>query len=319
MALREQVFAGLRAFVNNMAALPAIFLFGVEKEKKNDLPGGIFGDICQVKYAGKSYAAQSFGVEWRDDLEQRLLQECNVWSKIRHPNIVQFIGLWRRKSSNSFPVIVTEKIQCSLRSLMDSDDGISKVNLLSVFGDVALGLWYLHVQSPPIVHGGIVPENVLLQFSSCGHCSRLQLQVAKITNVGMAKVMELDHSHGGEQKSACLPFISLEARNDNPLYKPSCDVFAFGSLIWCSAVTHNLLEQPKMSEDPVAIQEQLKELKNNLKVSLEECENLKSWVGKCWRKVPNERPTIEQISEYLQSMNAQTDKVSHLLALIWSI
>ena len=296
-----------------MATPSTITLLGVEQQEEIQLQEGIFGDICQVKYVGKSYAAQRFRAAWCNDLEQRLLQECNVWSNIRHPNIVQFIGLWRRESANSFPEIVTEKIQHSLRSLMDSNGGISKINLLSVFRDVALGIWYLHIQSPPIVHGGIMPENVLLQ--SCGqYCC---LQAAKITNVGVAKVMKVaNYSHSGEQKSANSPFIPPEARNENLLYEPSFDVFAFGSLIWYSAVTHSLPDKPEMSEDPVTKQKQLEKLQKNLSVSLEDCENLRSYVGKCWENISNKRPTIEHISNCFQSMNVQTDEVSQFNNLL---
>ena len=282
----------------------------VEQESGTQLGEGIFGKICAVKYAGKSYVAQAFRVDWRHDLEQSLLQECHVWSIVRHPNIVQFIGVWRRESGNSFPEIVTEKVQLSLRSFMDRHnfDDISKLDLLSVFGDVSLGLWYLHVQSPPIVHCGIVPDNVLLQFSSCSHC-RFCLQTTKITNVGVAKVIKLNN-YSSQQISAYLPFIPPEGRNDNPQYEPSFDIFAFGALLWYSAFTQGRLpeQHTEMSENLVTMGQQLKDLQNILKVSPEDDKNLKSLVASCCNKVPSERPKIVQVSESI--LKLQNAKVS---------
>ena len=283
----------------------------VQQEKENQLGKGIYGRICAVKYAGTRYAAQEFQqVNSRDrgriDLERSLLQECHhVWSKVRHPNIVLFIGVWRRpESPDSFPVIVTESMQYSqsLRSLLDdSHDEVSKVNLLPVFGDVSLGLRYLHFQSPPIVHCSVIPDNILLQSSTCekcgeqcGHCIR-----AKITNVGVAKVMKLTDC-SDQQNSTYLPFIPPEGRNDNPQYEPSFDVFAFGSLLWYTGVTSNLPEQPEMSKDPAIVEKQLKDFLNNLDVTLEDGRILRSLVGDCWNLVPNERPSIAQVSETIQ-------------------
>ena len=291
----------------------ALCLRDVEQESEKELTEGIFGKICAVKYAGKSFAAQRFRAEYRDDLKQSLLQVCHVWSKVRHPNIVQFIGVWRCESGNSFPEIVTEKMQVSLRSFMDCHEGVSKINLLSVINDVSLGLWYLHIQRPPIVHCGIVPDNVLLQFSSCGHSC---LQAAKITNVGVAEVMTVsDRSLSGQRKSTYLSFIPPEeGKKDNPQHEPSFDIFAFGSLIWYTVTQSDLPEHPQISEDSVTVEQQLRELQNNLNVTPEDCKKFRSLVGDCWKEVPSERPAIAQVSKSIQkvidSQNVQINEVS---------
>jgi len=288
----------------------------VERDNEIHLADGIFGRTSEIKYAGKSYTTQGFRIEYRqDDLKQSLLQECLLWSKIRHPNVVQFIGVWYRES-DKFPEIVTEMVQrqFSLRSLMADCHGnrVSKINLLSMIGDVSLGLQYLHIQNPPIVHCGVVPDNVMLQFSSCDHC--FCLQAAKITNVGVAKVMKLsDNSLSSEQRSAYLPFIPPEGKIDNPQFGPSFDIFAFGSLIWYSTVTQILPEQPEISQDPNDVELQHTKLQDNLNITPEDCKCLSSLVGDCWKEIPNERPTIvdifEGIKKVIHSQNVQISKV----------
>ncbi|XP_065886216.1 uncharacterized protein [Dysidea avara] len=277
------------------------FLRDVEQEIGIQPVEGIYGNTYAIKYAGTSYAAQGFQVDWRDDLERSLIQECHVWSTVRHPNISQFIGLWRRESGKVFPTIVTEKMQYSLRSLMECPEDLLKINLLPVFQCVSLGIRYLHFQTPPIVHCGITPDNILLQLNTCSHC--YSVQAVKITNVGVAKVMKLSDC---KQKDDLLPFIPPEARNMGNLQcEPSFDVFSFGAVFLC---TQRMPGKPGVSGDPDS---QLRELLNHLDL-IPEC--LKSVLRLCCNAVPGERPTIAEVSSGFEKVISKQAKENKEIA-----
>ena len=80
------------------------------------------------------------------------------------------------------PVMVMEKMQHSLRGLVENYDNIPLNVKLSILDEVCLGLRYLHSRNPPIVHRDLTPNNILLSY-------RLE---AKITDLGVAKVMRSD-------------------------------------------------------------------------------------------------------------------------------
>ena len=58
------------------------------------------------------------------------------------------------------PVMVMEKMQYSLRGLVEKYDNIPLNVKLSILDDVCLGLRYLHSRSPPIVHRDLTPNNI---------------------------------------------------------------------------------------------------------------------------------------------------------------
>ena len=79
------------------------------------------------------------------------------------------------------PIIVMEKMQQSLRSLVENYSSIPLNVKLSILNDACLGLRYLHSRNPLIVHCDLTPNNILLG----GHLK------AKITDLDVAKVLSM--------------------------------------------------------------------------------------------------------------------------------
>uniref|UniRef100_A0A1X7SLW2 Protein kinase domain-containing protein n=1 Tax=Amphimedon queenslandica TaxID=400682 RepID=A0A1X7SLW2_AMPQE len=75
-------------------------------------------------------------------------REMSIASRVRHPNLVQFIGA--TKVGN--PLILTELMSTSLNRELRRNR-LSNQQILSIAQDVALGLNYLHLFKPqPIIH-----------------------------------------------------------------------------------------------------------------------------------------------------------------------
>ena len=119
--------------------------------------------------------------------------------------------------------MVMEKMSCSLRSLVERY-GENKISLrlkLSILHDTTLGLWYLHIRHPPIVHRDLTPNNILVG-------SHLE---AKITDLGVAKVIKDTDSGRKLTKAPGTPhFMPPEALDDNPVYDTSLDIFSYGAV-----------------------------------------------------------------------------------------
>ena len=119
------------------------------------------------------------------------------------------------------PVMVMEKMQHSLKSLVDKYENIPLNVKLSILNDVCLGLRYLHSRNPPIVHRDLTPNNILLSY----HLE------AKITDLGVAKVMQTTDTKTMTKAPGTTDFMPPESLADRPVYGVPLDMFSYGGVI----------------------------------------------------------------------------------------
>ena len=101
-------------------------------------------------------------------------------AEMRHPHIVQFLGLCYLDGS-AFPVLVMERLGSSLDELLETSPCLPLTLKQSMLADVVRGLLYLHTRSPPVVHRDLSARNVLLTSSL----------VAKISDLGNARIVNM--------------------------------------------------------------------------------------------------------------------------------
>ena len=144
-------------------------------------------------------------------------REMNIASKIRHPNLLQFIGA----TTEGNPIILTELMPTSLRKELETG-GLAYPAILSISVDVACALNYLHLFKPhPILHRDVSSANVLLQPMGGGHGWR-----AKVSDYGSANLQPLARTNtpGNPVYSAPESFNPRE-------HSPAMDVFSYGVLL----------------------------------------------------------------------------------------
>ena len=277
-----------------------------------ELGNGSYGKVYEVDYSGKLCAAkevhslllQLASTEGAAKLKDDFLRECHLWSTLRHPSIVQFLGTYYPSTDESgLPVMVLEKMQDSVTSLIEKHDNIPLLVKLSILHDVSLGLRYLHDHDPVVIHRDLSPNNILVT-------SHLE---AKITDLGVAKAMM---GKGGTKTLTKTPgtgvFMPPEALDDKPVYGPPLDVFSFGGVILY--VTSRQWPTPKSWSqiDP----------KTKKRILLSEVErrqqyidmmsgsdaDLKPLVTSCLEDDPESRPSVIDISERLKTMKKLCSK-----------
>ena len=171
----------------------------------------------------------------------QLVKECQLMSTLRHPNIVQFLGVCFLPGSR-LPALVMERLLTSLHDLLDPETDLPPppdaprpffpLNLkCSILHDVASGLTYLHERSPPIIHRDLSARNVLLNSG----------MVAKIADLGMARIVPHIRTAATMTKGpGAILYMPPEAIESKPgeeneeekdkksKYDASIDVFSFG-------------------------------------------------------------------------------------------
>ena len=191
---------------------------------------GSFGSVEELVIAGKQrVAGKIFHMALLDPLAagfdrilNRFLLECQMLSKLNHPNIVQFIGMCFLKHY-SHPVLLMELMYVSLDMHIERNyQQFPLGTKLSIFYDVSKGLSYLHGQNPPIIHRDLTCRNVLLNKDA---------SVAKIADLGNAHVVDLEKaSRVLSRTPGTLVYMPPEAIACNPIYGPPIDIFSFGHL-----------------------------------------------------------------------------------------
>ncbi|XP_065916958.1 dual specificity protein kinase shkA-like [Dysidea avara] len=271
-----------------------------------ELGRGSFGKVTEIKYDGKSCAAKEIHSLLLLDVEPKglevtrrnFLRECELWSTIRHPNVVQFLGVCYRSADDQsrLPVIVMEKMRGSVTTLVEKQENIPFLVKLSILQDVSLGLRCLHSRATPIVHRDLTPNNILLT----------PYLEAKITDLGVAKAIMPNNKTTMSKAPGTTVFMPPEALDDKPRYGPPLDVFSFGGVIL--HITSRQWPNPKAAKklDP----------STNVRVALSEVQrrqqyidmmtgsdaDLKPLVVKCLDDVANVRPSVEEISESIKQM-----------------
>jgi len=218
----------LQTQMANCVATIAPFKFEQVELRRDKVIGvGSYGAVCRAKCDQLPCAAKILHTvlfKLKDPGSQNVLrkfeQECQLLSSVRHPNIVQYLGV-SHDAESDLPVLLMELMDESLTQFLEqSQEPLPYHIQLNLCHDIALGLAYLH--SNAIIHRDLSSNNVLL----IGTGSR-----AKITDFGMSKLIE--SSSCMTQLTRCpgtAVYMPPEALRDPPTYSAKLDIFSFGAL-----------------------------------------------------------------------------------------
>ena len=148
---------------------------------------------------------------------QLFRREMNMAARLRHPNLVQFIGA----TSKGNMVILTELMPTSLRARLEVDTYLQPQFVKSISRDVARALNYLHQMQPdPIIHRDISSANVLLEPLLGGQWR------AKLSDYGTVNLV-----HQLETVNPGSPVYAAPEANNPRLQTPKMDIYSFGALM----------------------------------------------------------------------------------------
>ena len=178
-----------------MAEVPKCQFKSVQLLKDQSLGIGSYGTVCKAKCddlllcAAKIIhptlfdptALQQVAPQREHRLPiRRFEQECEFMSAIRHPNIVQYLGMFR-DTDTRLPVLPIELMDDSLTHFLESSTQPIPYHIqVNICHDVSLALSFLH--SNKIVHRDLFSNNVLL----IGNVR------AKVTDFGMARLSDIN-------------------------------------------------------------------------------------------------------------------------------
>lgn len=188
---------------------------------------GSYATVLELEYMGLKCAGKKIhNVLLQQDsttyITGRFEQECKLLAHIRHPNIVQFLGVFFQEGEE-VPILVMEFLPSNLKDCISERGTLLQKTCYSILHDVALALCYLHSQDPPIIHRDLSANNVLLTDN----------MKAKISDLGMARIVHLN-----PLQVSCMTetpgtpiYMPPEVMVANPSYNTSIDEFSYGILM----------------------------------------------------------------------------------------
>ena len=173
--------------------------------------------MTKAKFRGTEIAAKRYNRDLRSDYYQKMfIREMTMAARLRHPNLVQFIGA----SVDGNPIILTELMTTSLRKELEKGP-MTRQQITFISRDVTRALNYLHQMQPhPIIHRDISSGNVLLDpLPNDGW-------KVKISDYGSVNIFTRLQTSGPGN-----PVYAAPEANTPGLQTPKMDIFSFGVLL----------------------------------------------------------------------------------------
>ena len=257
----------------------------------------------KLKCAGKSLhkVLVDAGNQGVENIRSKFIRECKLMSSLRHPNIVQFLGICFLQNS-SFPVLVMEYMALSLESLLEASQVVLMSAKVSILHDVAQGLAYLHSHSPAVIHRDLTASNILLNSALS----------AKISDYGNSRLIDISPDQLTKTMTRApgtLANLPPEAINPKPKYNTKVDCFSYGHL-----ALYTMIQVFPMPSAPTFLDPETKKVIGRSEVERREdfIQNMtndnidsvmvKKLVTDCLCNDPAKRPSSLQILGVLQQL-----------------
>ena len=232
--------------------------------------GGL--DCSALKIEESALQLQEASTEDFSDICSRIVDECRLHSALRHPNLVQFLGVFF-PSSNILPLIVSEHLSMSLSNALQRFQDLPDVVCRSMVLDVARGLQYLHSLSPSQPHGNLSANSVLITTNFRAKINYLGICNAVGEMIEDPEALELKDKEGG---CDC-----------------KTDIHAFGEL------TVHMITRKRPRRSPSSFSSSLIHQIENVDTR----SPFRSLILQCLQKEALSRPTAAELVDEIQAIN----------------
>ncbi|KAK9227563.1 hypothetical protein WN943_012616 [Citrus x changshan-huyou] len=249
------------------------------------------GTFILAFWRGIQVAVKKLGEEVisDDDRVRAFRDELALLQKIRHPNVVQFLGAVTQSSPM---MIVTEYLpKGDLRAFLKRKGALKPSTAVRFALDIARGMNYLHENKPaPIIHRDLEPSNILRDDSGN----------LKVADFGVSKLLTVKEDRPLTCQDTSCRYVAPEVFK-NEEYDTKVDVFSFALILQEMIEGCPPFTMKHDNEVPKAYAaRQRPPFKAPAKLY---ARGLKELIEECWNEKPAKRPTFRQIITKLESIN----------------
>mmetsp|Transcript_19571 Transcript_19571/g.44775 ORF Transcript_19571/g.44775 Transcript_19571/m.44775 type:complete len:416 (+) Transcript_19571:120-1367(+) len=232
-----------------------------------------------------------------------LINEISVLSRLRHPNLVMFLGACTVKE----PLIILNEylsggnLEDYLASKRKERGGKPwqppPKQVLRWSMELARALCFLHNCNPVVIHRDLKPANLLLN-EDCH---------LKVGDFGLSKLKDLQKVAGTYRmtgKTGSMRYMAPEVFLDNPQYDEKVDIYSCGFIMWYITLGERPFD--KVPAQVVAEKASKNDLRPNLEPIIQVAGNeFASLIEQSWHKEPNLRPSASDMVDRLEELQQQ--------------
>ena len=260
---------------------------------------GAYGDVFRGYLWGQEVAIKQIRLEKGEEVEEvarvrEFRKEMKIMRQLRHPNVVEYLGSCVTGHSLCLltEYLVSGSLEDQLLRLRREGKRMRVQRVVGLAMDVAKGLNWLHHKG--IIHRDLKSANILI--TEAGR--------AKISDFGLSHVRRRhEESMVGYHGLAGSPsYIAPEVLQLKE-YGVAADVYSFGILL------NEMLSGVVPYDDTPLAQLELDEFERRViagqrpLLAHSECQALVDLVEECWRAMPTQRPTVEELMKRLERID----------------
>ncbi|KAL1320774.1 hypothetical protein HN51_065479 [Arachis hypogaea] len=247
---------------------------------------GSCGTVYHALWYGSDVAVKVFSKqEYSEDVILSFRQEVSVLKRLRHPNIILFMGA---VTSPQRLCIVTEFLPRGslFRLLQRNTSKLDWRRRVHMALDIARGVNYLHRCSPPIVHRDLKSSNLLVDKN----------WTVKVGDFGLSRLKHETYLTTKTGKGTP-QWMAPEVLRNEPSDEKS-DVYSFGVILW-ELATEKI---PWDTLNAMQVIGAVGFMNHQLEIPADVDPQWASIMESCWHSDPAQRPTFQELVERLREM-----------------
>ena len=272
-----------------------------KQEKESLLGTGAFGEVYRGKYKGRAVAIKLYAAKENTKIKEsfkELRSEGKILEQLHHPSIVHMVGVTVHPTMS----LVLEKApEGSLQApLLREQRPFPRIVLHRIAIQVASALHYLH--SIDIIWRCVKADDVLLWSLSPDH-----LINCKICDFNIATHMDQGGSRGlyGTKGFIAPEVTYLNHAKKRSVYDHRADIFSFGMFLYQLLARRHPFHNVQPFKIEAAIEEGQRPQLEDVSLAETGLYYLSRVMKLCWAGSPKERPTSQQIVEWLSASGLQ--------------
>jgi serine/threonine protein kinase len=253
---------------------------------------GGFGEVFLGFWHGKKIAVKKLTVKnskFMDNLN-KFINEINIISSLRHPNIVLYMGASIEKDNY---YMITEYLpRGSLFDYIHRDRGkITEREQINIAYEIAVALKYLHSRN--VIHCDLKSSNILIDDN----------WKIKIGDFGLSRFLKKE-LEGNSGRIGTPHWMAPEILKGKK-YEHSADIFSFGMIMWEILS----LEIPYYGINPYQVISLVADQRKIVQVPKEGHPEIRKLIKQCIEYDSSKRPKLDDIVEILEKLknNNKTD------------
>uniref|UniRef100_J3NA73 non-specific serine/threonine protein kinase n=1 Tax=Oryza brachyantha TaxID=4533 RepID=J3NA73_ORYBR len=250
---------------------------------------GSCGTVYHALWYGSDVAVKVFSkYEYSEDMVLTFRQEVALMKKLRHPNIILFMGA---VASLERLCIVTEFLpRGSLFRLLQKNTGkLDPRRRVHMAIDIARGMNYLHNSSPPVIHRDLKSSNLLVDKN----------WTVKVADFGLSR-LKLETFLTTKTGKGTPQWMAPEVLRNEPSNEKS-DVYSYGVILW-EIATQKI---PWDNLNTMQVVGAVGFMDHRLDIPSDVDPQWASMIESCWDSDPQCRPSFQELLDQLRDLQKQ--------------